>query len=154
MIIMWSGLGYNAILYLAGLQAVNKDLYEAAKIDGASATQTFFRITIPMLRPVILFTLVTSTIGGMQIFTESQVLFGDDGAGGPGGAGQTVVGYLYNQAIVGNQFGYGGAVGWAMFALIAVFSIINWRLVAGRDEERLAARLKARRAKEAARAAR
>ncbi|MFC0628453.1 carbohydrate ABC transporter permease [Kribbella deserti] len=131
-IVTWRWVGYNAIIFLAGLQAISADVYEAAKVDGASSVQTFFRITVPMLRPVILFTAITSTIGGLQIFTESQVLLGN--SGGPGAAGTTIVTYLYNSAFVDNQFGYGAAVGWALFVLIALFSIINWRLVGGRDK--------------------
>jgi len=109
------------------LQAIPSDLFEAARIDGASAIQTFFRITVPMMRPIILFTVITSTIGGMQIFTEPQVLVGD--TGGPNSAGQTVVLYLYQQAFDNNQFGYGAAIGWGLFVVLIVFSIINWRLV-------------------------
>ena len=88
-IVTWRWVGYNAIIFLAGLQAISTDVYEAAKVDGASPRQTFWRITVPLLRPVILFTAVTSTIGGLQIFTESQVLVGD--TGGPGGSGMTIV---------------------------------------------------------------
>ena len=125
--VIWRWTGYNAIIYLAGLQALPGDLFEAARIDGASAIQTFFRITVPMMRPIILFTVITSTIGGMQIFTEPQVLVGD--TGGPNSAGQTVVLYLYQQAFDNNQFGYGAAIGWGLFVVLIVFSIINWRLV-------------------------
>lgn len=127
--ITWRWVGYNAIIYLAGLQAIPNDVYEAAKVDGASTVQTFLRVTVPMLRPVILFTVITSTIGGLQTFTEPQVMLGD--TGGPANAGQTIVLYLYNQAFVNNQFGYGAAVGWALFLLILVFSVINWRLLSG-----------------------
>jgi cellobiose transport system permease protein len=131
-IVTWRWVGYNAIIFLAGLQAISSDVYEAAKVDGASPRQTFWRITVPLLRPVILFTAVTSTIGGLQIFTESQVLLGDEG--GPGGAGMTIVSYLYQSAFLDNQFGYGAAIGWALFILIVLFSIINWRLIGGGDE--------------------
>lgn len=127
--ITWRWVGYNAIIYLAGLQAIPADVYEAAKVDGASTIQTFLRVTVPMLRPVILFTVITSTIGGLQIFTEPQVLLGD--TGGPDNAGQTIVLYLYEHAFVNNQFGYGAAVAWALFLLILVFSVINWRLLSG-----------------------
>ncbi|MGW7686899.1 carbohydrate ABC transporter permease, partial [Kribbella sp. NPDC054772] len=140
-IVTWRWVGYNAIIYLAGLQAISADVYEAAKVDGASPRQTFWRITVPMLRPVILFTAVTSTIGGLQIFTESRVLFGDtDNIGGPGDAGLTIVSYLYQSAFIKNQFGYGAAIGWALFILIVLFSIINWRLIGGNDDERLTRR--------------
>ncbi|WP_373557957.1 carbohydrate ABC transporter permease [Paenibacillus sp. XY044] len=127
--VIWRWVGYNAIIYLAGLQSIPTVLYEAAKIDGATGIQSFFRITIPNLRPIILFTVITSTIGGMQIFTESQVLVGNDG--GVSGGGLTIVLYLYREAFVNNYFGYGSAVGWGMFILIALFSIINWRVVQG-----------------------
>ena len=106
--VIWRWTGYNAIIYLAGLQAIPDDLYDAAKVDGASTLQLFKDITVPLLRPVILFTVITSTIGGLQIFTEPQVLFGNS-TGGPGAAGQTMVLYLYDQAFVQNQFGYGAA---------------------------------------------
>ncbi|NIK58011.1 carbohydrate ABC transporter permease [Kribbella shirazensis] len=140
-IITWRWVGYNAIIYLAGLQAISADVYEAAKVDGASSRQTFWRITVPMMRPVILFTAVTSTIGGLQIFTESRVLFGDtNNIGGPGDAGLTIVSYLYQSAFITNQFGYGAAIGWALFVLIVLFSIINWRLIGGNDDERLTRR--------------
>jgi cellobiose transport system permease protein len=125
--VFWRWTGYNAIIYLAGLQSIPSVLYEAARIDGASSMQTFFRITIPLLKPVILFTVITSTIGGMQIFTESQVFMGD--SGGPGGGGMTIVLYLYQQAFTKNLFGYGSAVAWGLFVIIALFSLINWAIV-------------------------
>ncbi len=127
--VIWRWTGYNAIIYLAGLQAIPTELYEAARVDGASWIQVFFRITIPLLRPVILFTVITSTIGGMQLFTEPQVLLGS--GGGVGSEGQTMVLYLYQQAFVFNQFGYGAAIGWALFVIMIIFSFVNWRLVQG-----------------------
>lgn len=131
--VVWRWAGYNSIIYLAGLQSIPSVLYEAARIDGASTLQTFFRITVPMLRPVILFTVITSTIGGMQLFTEPQVLVGNNG--GAGGGGLTIVLYLYREAFINNYFGYGAAVGWGMFILIAVFSIVNWRIVQHRADK-------------------
>jgi cellobiose transport system permease protein len=144
-IVAWRWTGYNAIIFLAGLQAISSDIYEAAKVDGASSRQMFWRITVPLLRPVILFTAVTSTIGGLQIFTESQVLFGSSGAiGGPGDGGLTIVSYLYDSAFGKNQFGYGAAIGWALFILIVLFSVINWRLIGGGDNERITQRMQRR----------
>ncbi len=131
--VVWRWTGYNAIIYLAGLQAIPDDLYEAARLDGASQWNIFKDITIPLLRPVILFTVITSTIGGMQLFTEPQVLVGN--SGGPGREGLTMVLYLYEQAFVQNQFGYGAAIGWGLFVIIVVFSIMNWVLV-GRTGEK------------------
>lgn len=127
--VIWRWTGYNAVIYLAGLQSIPKTLYEAAKIDGATGIQSFFRITIPLLRPVILFTVITSTIGGMQLFTEPQILLGNNG--GTGGAGMTIVLYLYRESFINNYFGYGATVGWGMFLIIALFSFVNWKIVQG-----------------------
>jgi cellobiose transport system permease protein len=125
--IIWQYTGYNAIIYLAGLQSIPKVLYEAARIDGANSRQIFFHITTPLLRPVILFTVITSTIYGLQIFTEPQVLVTE--TGGPGGGGMTMVLYLYQQAFVKDRFGYGATIGWALFIIIVLFSVINWKIV-------------------------
>lgn len=131
--VIWRFTGYNAIIYLAGLQSIPTDMYDAAKVDGANLWQVFSRITVPMLRPIILFTVITSTIGGLSLFTEPQVLLGD--SGGAGEAGMTIVLYQYNQAFTQFDFGYGSAIAWALFVIAAVFSIINWRLVSGRGDD-------------------
>ncbi|WP_439116314.1 carbohydrate ABC transporter permease [Paludifilum halophilum] len=125
--VIWRWTGYNTIIYLAGLQSIPNDLYEAAKIDGASRVQMFMYITVPMLKPVILFTVILSTIGGMQLFTEPQVL--TYGTGGTGNGGLTLVLYLYNQAFVNHYYGYASAIAWALFLLIVGFSFINWKLI-------------------------
>ena len=83
--IVWQWIGYNTIIYLAGLQAIPTEQYEAAKVDGAGAVRTFFSITLPQLRPVVLFTVVISTIGGLQTFTEPQVMVGNSGGTGQSG---------------------------------------------------------------------
>ncbi|MGP5005310.1 carbohydrate ABC transporter permease [Brachybacterium tyrofermentans] len=137
--VIWRFTGYNAIIYLAGLQSISTDMYDAATMDGANLRQVFFRITVPMMRPIILFTVITSTIGGLSLFTEPQVLLGD--SGGAGEAGMTIVLYQYNQAFTQFDFGYGSAIAWALFLIAAVFAIINWRLVAGRDDARSSRKL-------------
>jgi cellobiose transport system permease protein len=134
-LLTWQWVGYNAIIYYAGLQAISSDVYEAAKMDGAGALRTFWSITVPLLRPVILFTVVVSTITGLQTFTEPQVLFGantsgNSALGGPGQAGLTMVLYFYQQAFVNNNYGYGAALAYAIFAVVAVFAVVNWRIVA------------------------
>ena len=131
----WQWVGYNAIIYYAGLQAIPGEVYEAAKLDGAGALRTFWSITVPMLRPIILFTVVISTITGLQTFAEPQVLFGSNAAvnpnsGGPGQAGLTMVLYFYQQAFNNNNYGYGAAIAYAVFAIVGLFALINWRLVA------------------------
>lgn len=128
----------HALIFLAGLQAIPTELFEAARVDGASSRQTLFRVLVPQLRPVILFAVITSTINGLQIFTESQVLFYSDDpgtTGGPGQEGLTIVLYLWQKAFNDHQFGYGAAIGWSLFALIALFAIINWRLVSGSERD-------------------
>lgn len=129
--VIWRWTGYNAIIYLAGLQAIPDELYDAAKVDGAGPIRIFLSVTVPMFRPVILFTVISSTIGGLSLFTEPQVLLGD--SGGVGEAGMTIVLYQYNQAFTQFDFGYGSAIAWALFAIAAVFAIINWKLVQERD---------------------
>lgn len=124
--LIWRWTGHNAIIYLAGLQAIPGALYEAARIDGANSWHILTRITVPLLRPVILFTLLTSTIAGFQIFTEPQVLVGNDG--GPGNAGLTVALYLYQQAFTHGRFGYGATIGWALFIIVLALSVINWQI--------------------------
>jgi cellobiose transport system permease protein len=125
--VVWRWTGYNAIIYLAGLQSIPNTLYEAAKIDGANIVQQFLHITIPLLRPIILFTVMMTTIGSMQLFTEPQVLLGN--SGGVGGSGLTITLYMYKQGFIENQFGYASVVSWALFVIIALFSLINWTIV-------------------------
>ncbi|MWK37745.1 ABC transporter permease subunit [Actinomadura sp. J1-007] len=130
----WRWTGYNALIYLAAMQAVPRDLYEAAAIDGASRLRQFWGITVPLLRPTILFTVVVSTIGGLQLFTE-PVLFGA-GAGAPdrmdGGSThqfQTITMYMFGNAFGHDRYGYGAAVACALFVLIIVFSLANFLFV-------------------------
>jgi len=130
-IVIWRWTGYNAIIYLAGLQSIPTELYDAAKVDGANTWQIFSTITVPLLRPVILFTVITSTVGGLGLFTEPQILLGN--SGGTDEAGMTIVLYQYNQAFTQFDFGYGSAIAWALFVIASVFAVINWRLVRERD---------------------
>lgn len=120
LMVMWRWVGYNTIIYLAGLQSIPKDLYEAATIDGASKVQQFFYITIPMVRPIIIFTVLLSSIGGMQIFTE-PLLFG----AGSESQGLTMTLYLYQEAFERFSFGYAAAIAWVLFLIIIVVSLIN-----------------------------
>jgi cellobiose transport system permease protein len=123
----WRWTGYNALIFLAALQAVPKDLYEAAAIDGASQTRQFFSITVPMLRPTIIFVSLISTIGGIQLFTE-PLLFNSGAnaiSGGNTGQFQTLTMYLYERAFVGQEFGYASTVAWVMFLVIAIVAGVN-----------------------------
>ncbi len=125
----WRWTGYNAIIILAGLQSIPKDLYEAAEIDGASPWQQFWRITVPSLRPVLLFCLVLSIIGTLQLFTEPWLITN----GGPGTATTTLGVYLYRQGFQNINFGYASTIAYAITLLALVFSIIQLRLF-GRDQ--------------------
>jgi cellobiose transport system permease protein len=131
--VTWRWAGYNALIYLAAMQGIPDELYEAAAIDGARGWRQFTHITIPMLRPTIIFTVIVSTIGGLQLFTEPY-LFEPLKQGATGGSArqyQTVVMYLYEKAFAGTQFkfGYAATIGWALFLLIAVISVVNFLIV-------------------------
>jgi cellobiose transport system permease protein len=127
----WRWTGYNALILLAALQAVPRELYEAAAIDGAGAWRQFWSITVPMLRPTLLFVVIVSTIGGIQLFTE-PLLF-NSGAGALAGGSQrqfqTVAMYLVQEAFPGQDFGYAAAIAWVLFLLIAVVSVVNVWLI-------------------------
>lgn len=127
-IVDWRWTGWNALIYLAAMQAIPKELYEAARIDGASTRQQFWRITVPMLRPAIVFTVIMATIGGMQLFAE-PLLFQDQPGSVSGGADrqfQTVVLYLYERGFRRFDLGDAATIAWTLFVLIAIFSLINF----------------------------
>jgi cellobiose transport system permease protein len=130
--VTWRWAGYNALIYLAAMQGIPDELYEAAAIDGAKGWRQFTHITIPMLRPTIIFTVIVSTIGGLQLFTEPYLFEPlKQATGGSARQYQTVVMYLYEKAFAGTQFkfGYAATIGWALFLLIAVVSAINFLIV-------------------------
>ncbi|TDO52792.1 cellobiose transport system permease protein [Kribbella sp. VKM Ac-2527] len=124
--IVWQWVGYNTLIYLAGLQSIPKDQYEAAKVDGAGPVRTFFSITLPQMRSIVLFTVIISTIGGLQTFTEPQVMVGN--SGGTGQSGMTVVLYFYRAAFLDNDYGYAAAIALSIFMLVLLFTAINWRI--------------------------
>ena len=115
---VWKGLGGTIILYLAGLQNIPRDYYEAAEIDGASGWDKFLNITLPLLSPVTFYVLITSLIGGFQVFVEVQVMAAN---GGPNYSAATVVFYLYEKAFKNGQLGYGSAI--AVILAIIIFAI-------------------------------
>ncbi|SDL36212.1 carbohydrate ABC transporter permease [Tessaracoccus oleiagri] len=138
----WSFVGYNSLLILAGLQAIDKTQYESAALDGAGGWRTFFHITLPQLRPIVLFITLMSTIGSLQSFTEAQVLTsslssGAASAGGVGNSGLTMVLYFYSVAFQENRYGYGATIAWGVFVVVMFFSAINW-IVTKERKERIA----------------
>lgn len=123
--VFWRWIGYNMIIYLSGLQSISPELYEAAKMDGASRSQMLLRITIPLLKPFILFTILTSTIGSLQLFTEPYVFLGQSGSGSTREEGITMVLYLYSEAFRTHFFGTASATAVILFFITMVFSVMN-----------------------------
>ena len=124
----WRWTGYNALIFLAAMQAIPRDLYESAAIDGARQARQFWSITVPLLRPTIIFCVTISTIGGLQLFTEPLLFNSGTNAirGGPLRESQTMTMYMFENAFAPHyNFGYGSAVAWMLFALIVVVAIIN-----------------------------
>lgn len=129
--VIWRWTGYNALLYLAAMQSVPQDLYDAAALDGASRWRAFWTVTVPGIRPTIIFTVVISTIGGLQLFTE-PLLFDPQGAAGTGGSDrqfQTLVMYLYERGFTDLDAGYAAAVAWAVVAVSGLVVLVNFGLV-------------------------
>ncbi|MDO9086909.1 MAG: sugar ABC transporter permease [Anaerolineaceae bacterium] len=124
LLIIWAWLGYNMVIMLAGLQTIPSDLTEAALVDGATPIQAFFRIIIPLMRPVILFCMITSTIGSFGLFAEVSTLTN----GGPVNATITPLIRIYGVAFSSYQFGYASALAYTFFALIFFLTIIQFRL--------------------------
>ena len=153
----WRWTGYNALILLAAMQAVPRDLYEAAAIDGAGPVRRFFSVTIPSIRPTVIFVIVTATVYGLQIFAEPR-LYDVSNAGGIGGSErqfQTTVLYLWELAFFRRNLGRASAVAWLLFILIVCIGLINFlisrRIATGdgpqlsRKERRALARAEANR---------
>jgi cellobiose transport system permease protein len=127
----WRWTGYNAIIYLAAMQTIPNDLYEAASIDGASPRRRFWSITVPLLKPTIIFTVIISTIGGFTLFAE-PVMFGSGlMTGGTTGQFQTVAMFIVKEGFRDFQYGYAAAAAWILFLLILITALINFVLVRG-----------------------
>ena len=130
LVVFWRYLGFNVVLYLAALQTIPKDLYEAATMDGAGRWQQFWFITLPNLKPMIFFGVTLSVIGGLQLFEEPFILTG--GRGGIDQSGLTSAVYLYRMAFDFNDFGGASAMSWLLFAVVAVLTWLTNRAFCGR----------------------
>lgn len=120
----WRWTGYNAMYYIAGLQMIPRDIIEAARIDGCNVFQEFFKIVIPQLKQVIIFTSITSTIGTLQLFDEVTTLT----KGGPANGTMTVSYYIFKQSFeLNNNYGYSAAMSWVVVFFIAALSLIQLR---------------------------
>ncbi len=118
----WRWIGVNILYFLAGLQNIPKDLYEAADIDGANAIQKFFMITVPLLKPVSIYVLTISIYGGFRMFEESYVFWQNQS---PGDIGLTIVGYLYKEGFEFNNFGFGAAIGVVLLLIVLSINLVQ-----------------------------
>lgn len=137
-ILWWMWFGHSMILFMAAMVAVPKDYYDAAAVDGAGAWHSFWKITLPLIRPIMLYVLVTSLIGGMSNFDIPYVMGEGQnlGVGGPQNSILTMVMHLYKMAFTGGrQRGYAAAIAFTLFIIILIFSIIIFRLMTRRDTE-------------------
>lgn len=122
-IMTWAGIGFNLIIYIAGLQSIPKDLYEAAEIDGASPWMQLTRITVPMLSPTSFFLLVTGIISSFKVFSVINVLT----QGGPARSTSVLVYYLYETAFINLNIGYASAMALVLFVFVLLITLIQWR---------------------------
>lgn len=121
-ITIWKGLGFTMVIWLAGMQAIPRELYEAAKVDGANALQTFRYLTVPLLAPTTAFLLITGVIGSLQVFTPVYVMT----KGGPLDSTDVVVFRIFERAFTELKFGYASAQAWLLFVVILVLTVIQF----------------------------
>ena len=124
-LVNWRWIGWNIVILLAALQGISQDLLDAAVVDGASELQTFRHITVPLIKPSIVYLIMLGVIDGLRIFAEPMVLT----RGGPAKSTMTVIMYLYNQAFYYFNYGYASAIAVVTFILIVVISAISWKII-------------------------
>lgn len=133
----WMWFGNSFIVLMAGVQGINKDYYEAASIDGAGRWKTFSKITIPLLRPILIYVSITSLIGGLQMFDIPFLMNGKGSAGLPAGSTQTVVMYMYKFGFEGGgvkQVGYASAIAYSLFIIILIVSVIQFKIMSKKED--------------------
>lgn len=131
---IWGGLGYNFIIFLAGLQGIPRTVYEAAQIDGASRWQSFWHITLPLLRPVMIFVILMSLIGSFQVFDQVYILTqGTEYVGGVLHSALTIVTYLYERGFERFYMGYASAIAYLLFSVIFLLTMLNLKLMKFQD---------------------
>ena len=137
LMIVWKNYGYMMIMFLSGLSSIPEELYDAAKIDGAKWWDRFIRITIPLLKPIFVFVIITSVINGFKLFDEPQLLYSSESQpiGGPDRAVMTVVMRYYEAAFRSFEFGYGSALAYCLFIVIAGISLLLFKIINGRKEK-------------------
>ncbi|MDO5345732.1 MAG: sugar ABC transporter permease [Lachnospiraceae bacterium] len=133
----WMWFGNSFIVLMAGVQGISKDYYEAAAIDGANRWKTFGKITLPLLRPIMIYVSITSLIGGLQMFDIPYLINDKGSAGNPSGCLQTVVMYLYKFGFEGGtkkQVGYASAIAYSLFLIVLVVSVIQFRVMNKKED--------------------
>lgn len=126
---IWKGIGWNMVVFLAALQTVPHDLYEAASIDGAGAIKKFFRVTLPSIKGTILFAMVMLTIGGFNVFTSTKMITG----GEPGHQTDVILTWMYYKAFSTGEFGYSAALSFIVTIVLAVLAVIQFKLMEQKD---------------------
>ena len=128
---VWAGLGYNLVFFSAGISTIPQALYEAAKVDGANWWQRFWNVTVPMLRPTLIFVIVMAVISSFQVFDQVYVLTSGtgEGIGGVLDSGLTLVSYLYEQGFVQFRMGYASAIAYLIFGSVFGLTLINIRML-------------------------
>lgn len=131
---IWAGLGYNLVFFSAGISTIPQTLYEAAKVDGANWWQRFWHVTVPMLRPTLVFVVVMAIISSFQVFDQVYIMTGGtgEGIGGVLDSGLTLVSYLYDQGFVKFRMGYASAVAYLIFGCMFGLALINIRMLRSR----------------------
>ena len=125
---LWLGVGFGSLYLAAAMQAIRRELYDSANVDGAGMWGCFWHITLPSVRPMLAFLTLVGTIQAFQLFELPYVLFGGPG---PSGAGMTVVMYLYGVGFEAGDFGYASAVGWGIVAVLSILLLLQYRLLRG-----------------------
>ena len=128
--LMW--FGNTTILLMAGMMGIDPSLFEAAQVDGATATQIFYKVTLPLLKPILIYVMITSLIGGLQMFDVPQIL--TDGTGDPMRSSMTLIMYL-NKHLFSKNFGLGGALSVFMFIITGILSLIVFKFTASEDKD-------------------
>jgi multiple sugar transport system permease protein len=125
---LWT-VGANITLLMAGMKSIPAEFYEAAELDGASPITQYYRITLPLLTPVIFFNLINGLIGALQVFTQIYIMTGTGGAnmGGPNNASMMIVPYLFNNGFRFYKMGYASAIAWVLFVLVMILTLLVFR---------------------------
>lgn len=131
-IIIWKSVGYYMMIYIAGLTTVNHEIYEAARVDGASAFRTLVSVTIPIMKPIFLFAIIMDTMSSLKLFTEPRLLSAVESISPEA---NTLVGILVDN-MNGGMFGMASAVGWTLFIMISAVSLMQYRILSNRSDEK------------------